>query len=148
MSKQFNICVVCYANFCRSPVAEKILKEHMDITFNISSAGINPLTEPNMDKRSFNFLESIDINPGIHNPKKIDLNVINNSDLIIPLDAKVMMSLKRKFNFSKKMMLINFYEPSKIIYDPYKFDDNDYYKLMKKLHSVSVNFANRFQNEK
>ena len=148
MSKKYNICVVCYANFCRSPVAERILKEHMSSEFNISSAGINPLTEANMDKRSFDFLESININPGIHNPNKIDLKVINNSDLIIPLDAKIMMSLQRKFNFTKKMMILNFYEPSKIIYDPYRFNDNDYHKLMKRLLRVSINFANKFQNEK
>lgn len=129
-------------------MAEKILMEHMSNKFNISSAGINPLAEPNMDKRSFNFLESIDINPGIHNPKKIDLKIINNSDLIIPIDAKVMMSLKKRFNISKKIMLINFYEPSKIIYDPYRFSLSDYQKLMNKLLDVSLKFAKNFDNEK
>ena len=68
--KRIDILVVCFANYCRSPVAEVILKRSLP-NLNIESAGIVPMTDPDMDNRSRQFLVEIQYKPGVHNPSRI-----------------------------------------------------------------------------
>ena len=70
------ICIVCFANFCRSPVAEIILNNLYGNEYNFFSAGIQPLPKADMDLRSQSFLSSREYNFSIHNPKKINNNLL------------------------------------------------------------------------
>ena len=65
------ICVVCFANYCRSPVAEQLLRRRFKGKLNVISAGLNPLSKPEMDPRSRNFLESRIDDVEIHNQKRL-----------------------------------------------------------------------------
>ena len=56
MSKK-SINIVCYANYCRSPAAEQILRNIHQDKFKFQSSGLNPLIKSNMDPRSVRFLE-------------------------------------------------------------------------------------------
>ena len=66
-----NIVFVCYANYCRSPVAEYLLKSFGDENLNVTSAGIDPIAIPSMDPRSMEFLKKNNIDFDIHSPKKL-----------------------------------------------------------------------------
>ena len=51
-----SFCIVCIANYCRSPVAEVLLKTRFGDKYEFFSAGISPIAQPNMDPRSLKYL--------------------------------------------------------------------------------------------
>ena len=131
------ILIVCWANYCRSPVAETILKETLPAHFEVSSAGLDPFPNANMDKRSSNYLNEIGYSNIIHNPKKINLKMVNQSDLIFALDVMVLQSLNRKFsNHKKKFKLLNFLETDLSLNDPFKSDEINYYLIMENIRKI------------
>ena len=68
-SKSF--CIVCVANYCRSPVVENFLKKRFGDKYEFFSAGISPVALPNMDPRSLKFLQENEIQHNFHTPKKV-----------------------------------------------------------------------------
>ena len=131
------IITLCVANFCRSPVAEKILNEIYNDELELTSAGLYPMTESNMDKRSANFLKSIGITNTLHLPKKITSQMINNCDLILCMDHYVLSDLnKLSPRNSSKFKLITFQSPRIQIPDPYRFDEKKYVQVMENIHRV------------
>ena len=65
-----SFCIVCIANYCRSPVAENLLKNRFNESYEFFSAGISPMSMPNMDPRSLKFLKENDVIHNFHTPKK------------------------------------------------------------------------------
>ena len=75
-----NILILCKANYCRSPVCEKILKSKLGDSFVVSSAGIIDFIRPSMHISSLNFLKSNAYEDLFHNPKKVKMyNFLNSS---------------------------------------------------------------------
>ena len=77
MKKRTSFCCVCIANYCRSPVFEALLKKKYGEDFEIYSAGLYPMAEPNMDPRSIKYLEKAGIKNVLHTPKKISKECSN-----------------------------------------------------------------------
>ena len=71
-----SFCVVCMANYCRSPVAENLLKKRFGHKYEFFSAGILPISQPNMDARSLAFLDGNNVNHDFHTPKKINKKML------------------------------------------------------------------------
>ena len=106
------ICVVCFANYCRSPVAEQLLRRRFKGKLNVISAGLNPLSKPEMDPRSRNFLESRIDDVEIHNPKKITKEIVEKSNLILALDPFILLNLNQQFSgYKEKIFLLNKHDP-------------------------------------
>ena len=130
------IVIVCIANYCRSPVAEKILKEYF-ITrkkinnYNFISAGLNPMHSSDMDARSRKFLNTLKIEPGIHNPQILTRKMMAEAKIIFALDTKILSILNKKYSkHKKKIKLLGYLEEDKIIKDPYRMNEIDYNKVM------------------
>ena len=139
MTKIFikNICVVCLANYCRSPVAEVLLKEKFQNQLNISSCGLSPLISAGMDPRSKKFLSDLKIESGIHTPKKINQKIINTCDLILALDPLILFELNQKFPGSMaKFKVLSYQCPGLDLSDPYHYDDEGYKKIMDNIFTV------------
>ena len=68
MKKSF--CIVCVANYCRSPVVENFLKKRYENKYEFFSAGLSPISQPNMDLRSLKFLKENNVKHSFHTPKK------------------------------------------------------------------------------
>ena len=125
-----NIVFVCYANYCRNPVAEYLLKSFGDENLNVTSAGIDPIAIPSMDPRSMEFLKKNNIDFDIHSPKKITSSIIKSSNLIFSLDYSIYLKLKLDF-ISSNIMMINHFNKEIDTSDPYKLDRiEDYFKCM------------------
>ena len=60
--------IICQANYCRSPVAEKLLKNYLPDT-DVKSYGINYFPKATMDERSQKFLTLKGIDDIYHVPK-------------------------------------------------------------------------------
>ena len=141
-----NIVFVCYANYCRSPVAEYLLKSFGDKNLNVTSAGIDPIAIPSMDPRSMEYLKSNHIDFDIHSPKKITSSIIKNSNLIFSLDYSIYLKLKLKF-ISANIMMVNHFNKEIDTSDPYKLDNKeDYFKCMDNI-SLLVNHIQKNVNK-
>ena len=132
-----NICVVCIANYCRSPVAEVILKNRFE-DYKISSAGINPLYDGGMDLRSRNFLINNKYKPIIHTPNKINIKKISESDIVFSMDFMVLAELNRLFpKYKNKFKLFSYQFENIDLSDPYKLDNLNYLKIMKNIEYIA-----------
>ena len=102
MTKTKTFLIVCYANYCRSPVAEFLLRKKYDEVANFISAGIRPFPAANMDRRSSDYLISQGIDTFEHNPKKLSIELVKNSDYILAMDNQLLLSLNNLFQAISK----------------------------------------------
>ena len=138
-----NILILCKANYCRSPVCEKILKSKLDSSFVVSSAGIIDFTRPSMHISSLNFLKSNGYKDLFHNPKKVTYESSNNADIIFCLDHEVAEHIRKNFyKFFKKIKMYNYLNTSISTVDPISFSDNDYIQIMNNLVKCSNLISN------
>jgi|TARA_Y200000002_G_scaffold381919_1_gene397301 protein-tyrosine-phosphatase len=132
---------VCLANYCRSPVAKTILKNKFKDSLKVDSAGINPMVSAGMDSRSIDYLKENNIAHEIHNPKKIDKNFLNSSDIVFAMDALILMHLNKTYkNFRHKFKLFTHQQRNVQINDPYKMSEEEYKIIMDKIKFVVERF--------
>lgn len=133
-----NILILCKANYCRSPVCEKILKSKLGDSFVVSSAGIIDFIRPSMHISSLNFLKSNAYEDLFHNPKIVTYEALNNADIIFCLDHEVAEHIRKNFyKFFTKIKMYNFLNSSISTVDPISFNDNDYIQIMENLEKCS-----------
>ena len=121
---------VCLANYCRSPVAQMILKNKFEHSLKVDSAGINPMVSAGMDSRSVDYLKENNIEFEIHNPKKIDKNFLNSSDVVFAMDAMVLMHLNKTYkNFRHKFKLFTYKQRNLQIKDPFRLSEEEYKRI-------------------
>ena len=143
MSKT-RVCIVCFANYCRSPVAEAIINSKYEDEVIATSAGIHPLPQAGMDRRSSEFLKSINVLSKIHNPKKLTKDIVNLSDLVLAVDFNILLTLnKSNIVPQKKLKMLNFMTPKIQLPDPYRMDIEEYFNVMKNINKVCENIIPR-----
>ena len=131
------ICVICVANYCRSPVAERLLSAKFQDKFNIISAGLSPMISADMDPRSKNFLKKFDVPYDKHLPRRVTEKIMQDSSLIFGIDLLVLQELNRLFpRFKNKIKLLNYQLPKISLFDPFKYDDAEYIEVMKRIKRV------------
>tara|TARA_B100001057_G_C22328830_1_gene748701 strand:+ start:27 stop:467 length:441 start_codon:yes stop_codon:yes gene_type:complete len=139
-----DIVLVCIANFCRSPVAEILLRERFGSEkYNFISAGIHPIKNIGMDDRSSKFLKSLDVNLDyLHMPKKINYQIIKNAKHIFGMDHLCMKILNADFSSEiSKIRLFSYQNKDISIIDPYKLSDKEYEKVMNDIYHVVQGFS-------
>ena len=141
MSK-YSILVICFANYCRSPVGEKLLKERYRNDVNIISRGLAQYNSSSMDKRSLEYLKMKGLNDTNHIPRKVKKSDFDQADLILTFDAKLILSLASIDNsYMKKVKLFTFMDQNEMIEDPYRLDNkNDYFKQMDKIFNAALKY--------
>ena len=133
--------IVCFANYCRSPVAEVLLKNKFKNSLKVNSAGINPMVSAGMDHRSADYLKENNEKYELHYPKKIDRKFINSSDIVFALDALVLIDLNKNFKkYRNKFKLFSFQHRNLKIEDPFKYSNKRYKDIMDKIKFVVDHF--------
>lgn len=135
-----SFCLICIANYCRSPVAENFLKNRFKDEYEFFSAGISPASFPNMDPRSLNFLKQNNVNFKFHNPKKINKKMLSYFDYFFAVDLFVLNELNKsypKYKYKFKLFTSQFKDIA--IIDPYKLSDDEYTQVMTNIKFVSEN---------
>ena len=117
---------VCIANFCRSPVAEKIFNKISKKSIIAESSGTEDFFSYEMDPRSQKYLLKHDISDIEHTPRKITPKMIFEFDKIYALDYKVFLSLKNNYK-AQNVKMINTFDQSISLYDPYSLENLDEY---------------------
>lgn len=135
-----SFCIVCIANYCRSPVVENFLKDRFKDKYEFFSAGISPISMPNMDPRSLNFLKENNINHALHTPKKINKKMLNYFDKFLAVDFYVLNRLNILYpKYKNKFLSMTSQFKDINIIDPYQFKDDEYIKTMNDIKYVSEN---------
>lgn len=135
-----SFCIVCIANYCRSPVAENLLKKRFGDKYEFISAGISPVSFPNMDPRSLKFLKQCEVKHSFHNPKKINKAMLNYFDKFLAIDFFVLNELNISYpKYRHKFLLFTSQFSNINIEDPYKFTDDKYIKIMNNIIYVTEN---------
>lgn len=135
-----SFCIVCIANYCRSPVAEHILRKRFNYQYEFLSAGISPISLPNMDPRSLNFLNQNKISHTFHNPKKINNKMLNYFDYFFAIDPYVLHLLNNNHpKYKTKFLLFTSQFEDINIIDPYELKDDEYLNVMNDIKYVSEN---------
>ena len=137
MFNNINILVVCMANFCRSPVAERLLDNFTNKKIHVGSAGLLNLKKDHMDVRSSKFLIShnIDVN---HQTKQITNEILKKSTLIYTFDNILIEKLRANHPlYHSKIKLIG----NDIIEDPIKFSSEKYKENMETILKASKHLA-------
>ena len=106
------------------------------------------MTEARMDERSRNYLEKIEIKNIIHNPKKLTIELIKSNTIILALDLIILNELNKLFPaYKHKFFMINRHMTSKIIGDPYKFDEKRYHDAMDELAYICKELTDKSINK-
>lgn len=140
-----NVELVCYANYCRSPVVSKIISNLSKSRIKTSSSGLHPFRDNKMDERSEKFLLDLGLNDIKHYPRQFSESISRNADLILICDINVMFELKEKFKHSSsKMKLISKYtKGNSPLLDPYTCDTyNEYKDVMEQYRTYATDWTN------
>ena len=121
-------------------MAENLLKKRFGHKYEFFSAGISPISQPNMDARSLEFLDENNVSYDFHTPKKINKRMLNYFDKFLAIDFYVLNQLniaypkyKHKFqSITKQFHDIN-------ILDPYQLQADEYKKIMNDIKFISEN---------
>ena len=135
-----SFCVVCIANYCRSPVIENLLRKRFGSEYEFFSSGISPISQPSMDPRSLKFLQDEDVSHDFHTPKKINLKMLNYFDKFLAVDFYVLNQLNTNYpKYKHKFCLITGQLSDISIVDPYRLQDEGYKRVMKDIKHVVEN---------
>ena len=141
-----NVELVCYANYCRSPVVSKIISNLSNYTIRTSSSGLHPYRDNKMDQRSEKYLLELGLKDVKHYPREFNESISYNADLILICDMNVMFELKEKFKYaSSKMKLLSKYtKGNSSLLDPYTCTSYIEYKNVMEQYRI---YANDWTNE-
>ena len=135
-----SFCIVCIANYCRSPVAENLLKKRFGQKYEFFSAGIAPISLPSMDPRSLKFLQENDANHSFHTPKKVNTKMLDYFDKFLAVDFFVLNRLNISYpKYKHKFALLTMHFNDINIVDPYQFQADEYMKTMDDIKYVAGN---------
>ncbi len=125
------------ANYCRSPVAEVILKKLHKQSFEFISAGLYPMAKSGMDPRSMKFLEENGYKSHIHTPRKINSKLLSRAHKVFVLDIQLLFQMNQIYkNYSSKFILLNHHNKNMALRDPYRLEANDYNEVLNRIEIV------------
>lgn len=135
-----SFCIVCIANYCRSPVIEIFLKHRFGDEYEFFSAGLSPISLPSMDPRSLDFLKQNDMQYPFHIAKKINKKMLSYFDYFFAVDLFVLNELNKLFpKYSHKFKLFTSQFNNLNIIDPYRIRNKEYMKVMDDIKYVTEN---------
>ncbi len=133
-----SFCIVCIANYCRSPVAENLLRKRFGNNYEFFSAGLAPISLPSMDPRSLKFLKECNVNHNFHTPKKINKKMLNYFDKILAVDYYVLNQLNIAYpQYMKKFASLSMQFSDINIVDPYQFQEDEYLRIMNDIKQIA-----------
>ena len=135
-----SFCIVCIANYCRSPVVENFLKKKFGDKYEFFSAGLWPISQPSMDARSLAFLKENNVDHDFHTPKKINKKMLNYFDKFLAVDYYVLNQLNTAYpKYKHKFQSLTHQFRDINILDPYHLEADEYLKIMNNIKYVTEN---------
>lgn len=144
-------CIICMANYCRSPVAAAImnsLNSTRDTGIDFYSRGINSHNLVSMDPRSISFLESMNVTFEPHYPADIRVHDCEQSTFLFTLDSTVNDNLRMLFKgYENKTFALNHCDPFLPTEDPFRFNEDKYLDIMNSIQKICSKLHDSIYNE-
>jgi len=121
-------------------VAENLLKKRFGNKYEFFSAGISPISLPNMDPRSLKFLQENDVSYSFHIPKKINKKMLEYFDIFLAVDFYVLNQLNVAYpKYKHKFLSLSMQFSDINVIDPYKLSPDEYKKTMSDIKFIAEN---------
>ena len=116
------------------------MKKKHGLSYEFFSAGISPISLPNMDPRSLKFLKENNVIHDFHVPKKISLKMLNYFDIFLAVDFLVLNQLNTLYpKYKSKFRSLTTQFSGINIIDPYMLEADGYAKTMSDIKFVAEN---------
>ena len=136
---------VCIGNYCRSPVAEKILKKHLP-NCTIYSSGVSPMSSNNMHKFSRRFLEDNNFTELIHIPNQFNFQQNPKIKKILCFEPKIINLIWEKSPHLKNSLFsFTKYFQNEKVYDPLNYEKQEYFIEMQKILEITIDWSKRLK---
>lgn len=130
-----SILVVCIGNICRSPAAEKLLKQALKSNISVSSAGLGAMVGHGIDKQMVTILNADGVTEVEHAARQFTRELAKGADIILVMEQDHVNAIQNIApEAAGKTMLLGKWSDNEQIADPYKRSDeffNLVYKQMK-----------------
>lgn len=118
-------------------MVENLLKNRFGDKYEFFSAGITPMSQPNMDPRSVKFLDENNIDHEFHTPKKINHKMMDYFDKFLAVDFLVLSQLNMMFpKFKSKFRSLTSQFSDRNIIDPYQLQPDKYEMVMNDIKHI------------
>ncbi len=119
---------------------ENLLKKRFGDKYEFFSAGIAPISLPNMDPRSSKFLNDNNIRHDFHTPKKINKKMLDYFDKFLSVDFFVLNQLNQNYQrYKHKFVSLSAQFSDINITDPYHLQTDDYLRTMNDIKHIAEN---------
>jgi len=114
------ILVVCVGNICRSPTAERLLKNYQPNLI-VESAGLGALVGKGADERATNVAQEHDLSLDGHVARQVSGRMCRDYDLILAMEKRHIPALcELAPEMRGKVMLFGHWDGEREIPDPYR----------------------------
>ncbi|QXB22112.1 low molecular weight protein-tyrosine-phosphatase Wzb [Lelliottia amnigena] len=114
------ILVVCVGNICRSPTAERLLKNYQPNLI-VESAGLGALVGKGADERATNVAQDHDLSLDGHVARQVSGRMCRDYDLILAMEKRHIHALcELAPEMCGKVMLFGHWDGEREIPDPYR----------------------------
>ncbi len=137
-----NILVVCVGNICRSPTAERILRQKLSGKF-ISSAGLGALKNKGIDPSAAAMLIENKYDAADHSARQISSSMLVEADLVLVMEKAHQQSLMDRYPaHSGKVMLLGHWSGQEID-DPYRKSDEAFRFIFEQIEESCSEWVTR-----
>ncbi|MCM2377291.1 low molecular weight protein-tyrosine-phosphatase [Pseudomonas marginalis] len=116
------ILIVCVGNICRSPTAEKLLRNALaSSAIEVSSAGLAALRDSPLEPMASRVLAEHGHAPGAHRARQLTSDAVSNADLVLVMEQRhidEVLSLAPEAR--GKVFLLGKWQYNREIMDPYR----------------------------
>lgn len=116
------ILIVCVGNICRSPTAEKLLRNALaSSAIEVSSAGLAALRDSPLEPTASRVLEEHGHAPGSHKARQLTSDAVSDADLILVMEQRHIEGVLSLAPQARgKVFLLGKWQSDREIMDPYR----------------------------
>ncbi|MFA1784648.1 arsenate reductase/protein-tyrosine-phosphatase family protein [Klebsiella pneumoniae] len=140
-----SILVICTGNICRSPIAERILRELLPNT-KIDSAGVGALIDRPADQSAIKVSKNHGISLAEHKGKQFTSKLAKQYDLLLVMEKQHLHQVTKIAPEARgKTMLLGHWENGRDIPDPYQKSDEAFESIYQLIARSCESWADKFK---
>ncbi|MPW21269.1 low molecular weight phosphotyrosine protein phosphatase [Paraburkholderia sp. CNPSo 3157] len=142
-----NVLIVCHANVCRSPAAERLFRsrqhERGALSIAFRSAGLRAIDGLGMDPVMRRLLEERGVESGVHRARRLDGRIVREADLILVTEQRQVKDVEALEPTSRgKVYPLGKWENTDVV-DPYGLDEGVYRESLAHIEHLVIGWLKK-----